>query len=200
MIAAIQRLRQEHEDLSRLLDVLERQLDAILGEQTPDYHLMRNILHYLMEYPNHYHHPYEDLVYDRLAKRRPDMANLVKYFFEEHDRLATLGWQSLSLVENVLNGGIIAREEMHAAGSTYARAYRAHMQRENEEIFAPAEAYLTAEDWLQIDMMFHRRPDPLFGPEVAAEYQALHDCIGIETAQRSRDRTGKESCSACSTA
>ncbi|MCO6441260.1 MAG: hemerythrin domain-containing protein [Nitrococcus mobilis] len=199
MVTAIQRLRQEHRDLSRLLDVLERQLDAIRGERTPDYHLMRNILHYLMEYPNHYHHPYEDLVYDRLAERVPSMANVVEYFLAEHDRLATLGWQSLTLVERVLNGELVARAEVHASGSAFAREYRAHMQRENEEILTAAEASLTATDWLQIDAMFERRPDPLFGPEVAAEYQALRECITIETAQREFDRAGKAYCSACAT-
>lgn len=199
MITAIQRLRQEHQDLFRLLDVLERQLNAILRERTPDYYLMRNILHYLMEYPHYYHHPYEDLVYDRLVKRMPGMADLVDGFLEEHGRLTALGWQSLTLVENVLNGGIITRAEVHASGSTYTSEYRAHMQRENEEIFTAADTYLTSADWHQIDMMFHRRPDPLFGPEVAAEYQALHDCIAIETAQRELNGAGEEYCSACST-
>ncbi|EAR20520.1 hemerythrin domain-containing protein [Nitrococcus mobilis] len=199
MVTAIQRLRQEHRDLSRLLDVLERQLDAIRGERTPDYHLMRNILHYLMEYPNHYHHPYEDLVYDRLAERVPGMASVVEYFFAEHDRLATLGWQSLTLVERVLNEDLVARAEVHASGNAFAREYRAHMQRENEEILTAAETSLTAVDWLQIETMFHRRPDPLFGPEVAAEYQALHDCITIETAQRESGRAGESYCSACAT-
>lgn len=199
MITVTQRLRQEHWDLSRLFDVLERQLDAIRGERTPDYHLMRNILYYLMEYPNHYHHPYEDLVYDRLAERVPGMANVVEYFLAEHDRLAAIGWQTLTLVERVLNEELVARTEVYASGRAFTREYRAHMQRENEEILTAAEALLTAMDWFQIEAMFHRRPDPLFGPEVAAEYQALHDCITIETAQREPDRADKSYCSACAT-
>lgn len=200
MITAIQHLRQEHQDLFRLLDVLERQLDAIRRERTPDYHLMRNILHYLMEYPNHYHHPYEDLVYDRLVRRVPAMADRVEYFLDEHDRLAGLGWQSLTLVEKVLDGGIVTRSDLYASGSAYAREYRAHMQRENAEILTAADTYLTATDWCEIETMFHRRPDPLFGPEIAAEYQALHDCIAVETALREVNRAGEESCSACSSA
>lgn len=199
MITAIQRLMQEHQDLFRLLDVLDRQLGAILKEETPDYHLMRNILYYLMEYPHHYHHPYEDLVYDRLATRVPRMADLVEEFHEEHHRLTTLGWQTLTLVENVLNGNIVSRAQVHASGSNYVSEYRTHMRHENEEIFTAAETHLTPADWLQIDAMFVCRPDPLFGPEVAAEYQALHDCIAIETAQREVNRTGEEYCSACST-
>lgn len=199
MVKAIQRLMQEHQDLFRLLDVLDRQLGAIAREQTPDYYLMRNILYYLMEYPNHYHHPYEDLVYDRLAKRVPSMRDLVEHFIEEHDRLAALGWRSLTLVDNVLSGDIVTRAEVHACGSIYVSDYRAHIQHENEEIFTAADTHLTPADWLQIDTMFHRRPDPLFGPEVVAEYQALHECITLQTAQREVSRTGEESCSACST-
>ncbi|HET8701412.1 MAG TPA: hemerythrin domain-containing protein [Nitrococcus sp.] len=199
MITAIQHLRQEHHNLLQLLEVLERQLDAIRREWTPDYYLMCNILHYLVEHPDHYHHPYEDLVYDRLVSRAPSMATLIEHFLDEHTRLADLGRQSLTLVERVLDDDIVTRADVYASGSSYLHEYRAHIQRENAEFLAAADTHLTATDWKQIEAIFYQRPDPLFGPEIAAEYKALHDCISIETAQRETNQAGEECCSACST-
>lgn len=195
MITVIQRLTQEHQDLCRLLDVLARQLNFIQEGQIPDYYRMRNILHYLMEYPGYYHDPYEDLMYDRLAERKPQMADVIKSLYEEHDRLAVLGWQALTLVQSVLDGSV-PRAQVYALGSAYVSAYRAHMQRVSEEIFTAANVYLTPVDWLQIDAMFACRPDPIFGPEAAAEYQALRDCSAIETGQRRSGSEGEECCNA----
>lgn len=194
---ATRRLREEHRNLGLLLDVLERQLDALYRGDSPDFDLMAEILHYLTEYPDRYHHPYEDLVYDRLAYRVPGDQALVEALHEQHRELAREGRRALTLVEGLLNGVMVARGEICSVGQGYVNAYREHMEHEEEAILARAEARLTPGDWLQIDTLFHWRPDPLFGPEVGAEYQALHDRIRIETRNRQRSETGQEYCGAC---
>lgn len=200
MIQQIERLRREHQSLEGLLRILQRQLTAARDGQAPDYHLMREILHYLTEQPDRFHHPYEDLIYDRLLARGACPLTLAEAFHEEHRLLAGLGLECRHQVEDLLGGGILSRAGFAAAGLRYVEALRAHMRREEEEIFAVAAAGLSPGDWLHIDTLFHWEVDPLFGPEVAAEYRALAECIAVETGRADPDGLEAASCAACSAA
>ena len=86
MIGSIERLRREQDALYYLLHGLERQLVALQRDRKPNYPLMRDILHYLTEYADRYHHPYEDLLYRRLAERNPAMEAAVAGIYDEHLR------------------------------------------------------------------------------------------------------------------
>lgn len=65
--------RSEHVDFLRVLSLLEKQAAAIHAGQKQNYHLMRNIFHYLRHVPDLSHHPREDFAFNRLPNRKPEL-------------------------------------------------------------------------------------------------------------------------------
>jgi len=78
MRSEILRLRQEHANFRKLLDLLEEQLDLFHRGESPSYQLMTDILHYMINYPDHFHHSREDAIFACLAKRDPGTAKSVE--------------------------------------------------------------------------------------------------------------------------
>lgn len=60
----------EHVYFGRLLKLLGKELDVFHGGERPNYELMLDIVGYLRDYGDQYHHPREDEAYARLARRR----------------------------------------------------------------------------------------------------------------------------------
>jgi hemerythrin-like domain-containing protein len=55
----------EHARFGRLLDLLEREAGRLESGQDPDYQLMLDIVDYLNDYPEKFHHPREDIAFSR---------------------------------------------------------------------------------------------------------------------------------------
>ena len=68
----LQKLTRDHENLSRLLDVLEKQLDDFHQGQEHDLDLMCELVEYIESYEDQVHHPTEDLVYERFKSLTDD--------------------------------------------------------------------------------------------------------------------------------
>lgn len=196
MPKAADRLQRQHQHISRLLTVVERQLGALARGRAPDYQLMRDVFEYLADYPDRYHHPYEDFVFARLVKQRPEETERVRSLADQHALLVAYGRQVQGPLTDLLHGSVIPRSELLALGRAYVDEYRDHLRHELEAL-AAATRHLTPADWIQIDTAFYWQPDPLFGQHVEARYQLLADRIAIEFDKRIRNDAGEEICSVC---
>ena len=96
MSETLDRLHREHKDLARLLDILEAELARFYAAGAPDYEVMLAIADYFTDYPAACHHPKEDLVYEALVARRPDLADSVGDIVAEH---VSIGGQVKQFVE-----------------------------------------------------------------------------------------------------
>ena len=57
MTDIIDSLHEDHANLAKLLDALERQLGLFDQGETPDYDIVRGVVDYCLGYPDLYHHP-----------------------------------------------------------------------------------------------------------------------------------------------
>lgn len=101
----IQALRREHANLTRLLDLLEREIDLFDRAGKPDYEIVEAILAYCLDYPDECHHPKEDAVLAKLRARDADAAAAVGDLEGEHRELAALTRQLADSVDRVLMEG-----------------------------------------------------------------------------------------------
>ena len=71
MSEIVGRLCREHRNIGALLDMLERMLDGLESASDPsgDIGLMRDIMTYMIRFPDHTHHPMEDLMFERMRAR-----------------------------------------------------------------------------------------------------------------------------------
>jgi len=81
----------EHQYFKRLLAILQREVAGFHAGQRPNYELMENILSYLREYSDRFHHPREDVAFACLEEHCPDLAPVLSELRLEHRVIANAG-------------------------------------------------------------------------------------------------------------
>lgn len=171
---------EEHVYFSQLLQLLQREVDVFHTAGRPNYELMFDILSYLREYSDQYHHPREDEAFARLAKRCPDMELPLARLAQEHRVIAQSGETLLRQIDQIVDGSYVPREEVEAAAATYLVYYNNHIAREEEEVLTLAAQHLSPEDWAAVKAAAPAGKDPLFGKETEERYRELRRQIAIE--------------------
>lgn len=177
----MEQLKRDHGNISRLLATLEEQMNVVHEEQNADFDLMHDIMVYMIHYPDHTHHPMEDLVFERLLTHDPGAGDVVARLGREHNALAEKGAQFLEMLRHVVDGALVERGVIEETGRDYIAFLRSHMEIEDRDAFPRAERALTLEDWESVAGDLDARTDPVFGPVIANEFRSLYDYIQRES-------------------
>ncbi|MEO8008522.1 MAG: hemerythrin domain-containing protein [Betaproteobacteria bacterium] len=170
----------EHAYFKQLLDLLHKQIDLFQTGKQPRYELMLDIISYLTEYSDKYHHPREDVAFARMANYFPNMELVLARLRQEHRLIAHLGKTLSKLLNEILGGAVIPRAQVEVAAATYLVYYGNHIAKEEEEILTRAARALTPEDWEAVRTAVPSSQDPLFGDHPEARYQELRRQIARE--------------------
>ena len=170
----------EHAYFGRLLDLLQRQVDVFHGGERPGYELMLDIITYLRDYSDRFHHPREDVAFARLAERAPEMRLALARLTQEHRVIALAGEKLAALLDAILNEALVTRSEVEAAAATYLVYYRNHIAREEGGILERAAQLLTPEDWESVRLAIPAGPDPLARADPERRYRELRRHIALE--------------------
>lgn len=173
----IHKLRIDHLNISRLLDILEEQLQLFHEGDKPDYVLMLDIMQYMTHYPDLFHHPKEDLIFKKLVERDASARLVVNDLLKKHEVLAEKGGKFSESLRTVLNEFMVERETVETQGRDYITTLRHHIDVEEGQVFPLASKVLADEDWEEIDNSMDAMEDPLFGDVVQKEYLALYEYI-----------------------
>lgn len=163
----------EHEYFQRLLALLQAQLDVFHRGERPNYELMLDILTYLREYGDAFHHPREDVAFARLGARRPELDLPLARLRQEHRVIARAGERLVVLLNEALDGALVARTEIEVAAATYLVYYGNHIAKEEETVLGLAEKVLGPEDWEAVRRAVSAPADPLFGAQPQERYREL---------------------------
>jgi hemerythrin-like domain-containing protein len=164
---------EEHVYFHQLLQVLRRQLDRFHDGEPLDYELVQDIVSYLHEYADRFHHPREDVAFACLARRCPDLKLTLTRLAQEHRIIACAGGALQRLVRSILGGALIPRAEIEVAAATYLAYYDKHIATEEEDVLPRAAKELSPEDWEDVRNAVQPGPDPLFGDNPQERYRAL---------------------------
>jgi hemerythrin-like domain-containing protein len=167
-------LYAEHRYMGTLLKLLSEQLETLEKGDDVDAHILFEVLHYMTHYPDAFHHPREDLVYQRAGELDPSIVDSVDTLQREHDHLAVLGAQALEAVAKWRDGD--ARSSTVVTGGwDYVGAMYRHMSAEEKLVFPQIRDILGPADWLELEQEDLLAPvnDPVFGPKVSREYRKL---------------------------
>ena len=67
-------LLDEHQNIEKLLLVLEHELEVFDRSGRPDYEILQSIIQYFQDYPESCHHPKEEMIFEKLKLRDPAAA------------------------------------------------------------------------------------------------------------------------------
>ena len=171
----------EHAYFKRLLDLLQDQVAQFESGQRPNYELMEDIISYLRNYSDRFHHPREDAAFARLERRCPDLAPVLARLRQEHRVIAHAGERLLAHLEAILDDAMLPRAEVEMAASTYRVYYGNHIDREEREVLGRAAHILTREDWDAVNAAVPAGTDPLLGADPAEHYRDLRRQIALES-------------------
>lgn len=173
MTGQIAQWQAEHGNFSLLLSILEEQVARFRDGESPDYHLMLEIVSYLREFGDCYHHPREDAAFDILVARDPQMRLPVNRLLQEHRVIAVAGEELVARLNQVISDAYVLRASVEAAAALYLAYYRHHIATEERLVLPRARLLLSAQDWDAVARAAPSYPDPLFGSSPTATYQRL---------------------------
>lgn len=177
-------LHEDHANQLQLLGLIGFEIDK-LGKagETPNFELISLALEYCADYPSHYHHPKEDLIYAKLVSRDSDVANKAAVLTEEHETLGQLTRAFATAVGEAIAGD--QTDKLRTSAERFIKYYRNHIGIEEAEIFPAARDTLTSEDWTEVSTAFENIADPLFGEQTRQAYLALQRCIVERAVEKS---------------
>ena len=176
MTNIIEQIRDEHRNMSKLLDALERQIAVFSEGGQPDYEVISGAIDYFMDYPDRCHHPKEDLLARKILEGT-DTASPLHKLEAQHEELAILTRRFAQLVRRVLDEAELSRDDLTRAATEFIATQRHHMEMEEEHFLPLAETALSQEDLAALDSELVAEADPLMDPDAEARYATLRDSI-----------------------
>ena len=170
----------EHVYFNQLLGLLQKQLDLFHRGEQPNYDLILDIVTYLRDYSDRFHHPREDVAFERLARKCPELELMLARLGQEHRVIAHAGEVLRNLIQSVIGGAVIPRTEVEMAAATYLVYYGNHIAKEEEDVLTRAAGTLTPEDWEAVRTAVTPGRDPLFGGAAEERYRELRRQIAQE--------------------
>ena len=180
MVDPVAAWREEHEYFARLLGLFQKQVDMFHAGGKANYALMQDIVSYLREYADQFHHPREDVAFERLTSYCPELELIVARLRQEHRVIAHTGGTLLEHVEAALGGSILPREQLEAAAATYLIYYQNHIRTEETIILTRAGQHLSVEDWEAVRAAVLVAPEPPFGVDPQTRFHELRRQIAQE--------------------
>lgn len=186
MAQSLRNLQLEHQNLGRLLDIMDEWIEDFKVSRAPDYRLLQVIADYLLGYPDEVHHPKEDLVFLKLQRRDSDAASELSGILDEHRELREITQDFSTIVCDSAEQTASSPKQVLKATRRLVDCYRHHIEMEEKHFFPIAERVLTRDDWADIDFAVSKRIDPLLD-EAETKYKNLRAKI-LRTRKESQIR------------
>ena len=170
----IDMLHAEHRNIEKLLLVLEQELRVFDRGERPDYEVIRGVIAYFQVYPNAYHHPQEDLVFNKLKARDPTAAAKIGDLAAEHRKGAEHLRRVAQTIESVCMDQEILRHTVDDIIRDFIVYERRHIAMEERDLFPAAAEALQPQDWQEIaSWRSAGQKDPLFSAATEERFDAV---------------------------
>ena len=176
---AISIIKSEHRSLGAVLFTLERLAQDVNNPGVMvDFKVFHGLLYYIDSFLDRYHHPKEtEFLFPVVRTSCPNAASMIDELQQQHiegERLLIKVLKTLSAYEFLGEPGF---KPFQNAVNCYVEFERNHAHMEEHEVLPLAEECLTPTEWLGIDKAFNDNDDPLFGPNLKAEFGELHKLL-----------------------
>ncbi len=170
-------IQDEHRAMSQVLGAAQRlveharQQPIVAGRSSLNLPVLSRMVHYLRDFPDHWHHHREDLaIHDPLRQRSADTGVLLDRLEVEHLRQRELARSLASAVDHCQITGRVDELLLHTLQlhlQTLSRTISSHISMEERTLLPLARDLLTEQDWARAAQIFDGHidsptvPDPL---------------------------------------
>lgn len=169
----------DHHNFLRLLNCFEAELAWYEKDQPWDANLavILDIFDYIQFYPETYHHPAEEAVYDLLLAKSVEESGVIAELKAEHRELEEIARKARTLFNAIANDSVVPVHKLVAVSREFLERQREHIRRENELVYPLLSAYVSHEEWEGVARELEKQRDPLFSRGIEDEYNSLYDAI-----------------------
>ena len=159
---ALANLREDHANASRLLDLLDHEAQAVRSGDDADYDVIEGVIDYFKGYPDAFHHPLEDQIFNRLSKADPTRAKAIGDLLAEHAAMRKETVELAAALDSVRLEAEVPRNNIVEKIEAFVAMYRGHMVAEDAQFFPVAVEVLGDTDWEAIRQNINEHDDLLF--------------------------------------
>lgn len=167
----------EHRYAARLLDLLEEQRARLSRGEPIDREASIGAMTYLTQHSDAYHHPREDAMFARLARRDPRLVTRIAEIERAHRSIGSAGKRLLAALQSLEKDSGVDEAGVGSRIGDYVGVLREHMAIEERDLFPRASDVLEDVDLAEIDRAFGRVTDPIFEASVRDAYAAYHPVV-----------------------
>ncbi len=178
MSTVLERLLQDHDRISKVFAVLEKEVDAWATGHTPDIVLIESCLSYCTNYCDLAHHAREDLMFGRMLEKDRAATEAVTDSLKTMHIVLTDRTRALQrAVQEAISGAPEKAQSVKALTADFLTHYRDHMMFEEAKLFPLADQILSGADWIALEGEDPARMDPVFGKQVDHGYDRLYRTV-----------------------
>jgi hemerythrin-like domain-containing protein len=168
-------LLNDHNNIRKILALLNQKTDAIKHGKTIDYSILRATIDYLQNNVEKSHHFVEEHIYEYCLDLEFENKGIFAALASEHQQLEDKSEELADMVDAILANKDNQLEQLSEKLAQYIQLQQQHMSKEEQQVKPLLEANLNQNDWDEIksQLDIEIKQDPLFAEPVAAQYQAL---------------------------
>ncbi len=180
MHRTLKKLYRDHAHISRLMDALELQLNKIKQTDQPSFPLISEIIGYLGDYADTFHHPIEDQLYQIMLAHSDLGREHMEKLLGEHMITMNLTREFKRALEALSKNSVISRDRVAKPGWEYVEHQRTHMAFEEGEAFPFLRKELSDEAFDVAAGAIPAIEDPLLDPNMTSRYPLLFEYLAQE--------------------
>lgn len=172
-------LHSDHHHIQLLLNCLSQEMDCFDfdSQRTADMDIILSALDYFHVYPDKWHHPAEDAIFNRLLQKKVKERAILEQLIEEHKKIVLETIKINQLFQTAADDCIVSATDLIASARDFITLQRAHLEKENEFIYPMISQIFDAKEWKAIEAEIKTQDDPLFNKNSKKEYEHLYKYI-----------------------
>ncbi|WP_293267815.1 hemerythrin domain-containing protein [Neptunomonas sp.] len=173
-MTVISELQQDHVNLSKLLEILDKKIIKLKDGNQPNIGLMADVIGYIANYAEGYHHPKEDEVFAFFKGRDTKLDGVMQECEVAHTNLKGFAHALLEVIDGVLHDAVMPMDNFIEKLEDFVRNEKKHLDFEEASVFPVLNEVATDADWKAVEAGLPIENDPLFGEKRSEEYKALY--------------------------
>ena len=114
MSQLISSLYLEHKGLKKLLSLLQQKSDNLAQEKPIDFNLIEDVVMYIENFVDSYHHPKEDVIYQYIIDNNLDDSNEFQTKLNDHDDIKELTQHLKQVLHSISLDVIVSKESLNS--------------------------------------------------------------------------------------
>ncbi|MCV6589399.1 MAG: hemerythrin domain-containing protein [Marinobacterium sp.] len=170
----LEQLRQDHTNMRCLLNILNKKVSKLRSGEHPNFGLLDEVIDYLRNYADAYHHPWENELFRHFEGRDADLDKVMHCCEAQHKEMLGAGSSLAESLDCILHDAVIPMDRFTDQLEQFVVQQSEHLDLEDHTLMPHMVRIATTVDWQALEQALSRPDDPLFGETQSTRYSQLY--------------------------